>query len=49
MVGVLGNAGFRPVNRGDQVSGERLSEKVVWQMLKTYVARAVCRTSRPMT
>jgi site-specific recombinase XerD len=24
---------FRPVNRGDQVSGERLSEKVVWQML----------------
>jgi hypothetical protein len=31
---------FRPVNRGDQVSGERMSEKVVWQMLKTYVARA---------
>jgi integrase len=31
---------FRPVNRGDQASGERLSEKVVWQMLKTYVAGA---------
>ena len=28
---------FRPVNRGDQVCGERMSEKVVWQMLKTYV------------
>jgi site-specific recombinase XerD len=31
---------FRPVNRGDQVSGERMSEKVVWQTLKTYVAGA---------
>jgi integrase len=28
---------FRPVNRGDQVLGDRLSEKVVWQMLKSYV------------
>jgi integrase len=28
---------FRPVNRGDQVFGQRLSEKVVWQMLKSYV------------
>src|ERR1700679_842563 len=28
---------FRPVNRGDQVCGERMSEKVVWQMLNTYV------------
>jgi integrase len=26
---------FRPVNRGDQVIGDRMSEKVVWQMLKT--------------
>src|SRR5208283_2652487 len=25
---------FRPINRGDQVLGDRLSEKVVWQMLK---------------
>jgi len=31
---------FRPVNRGDQVCGDRMSEKVVWQMLKIYVARA---------
>jgi integrase len=31
---------FRPVNRGDQVCGERMSEKVVWQMLKTYIAGA---------
>jgi integrase len=31
---------FRPVNRGDQVYGDRMSEKVVWQMLKTYVAGA---------
>lgn len=31
---------FRPVNRGDLVCGERLSEKVVWQMLKTYVTAA---------
>lgn len=29
---------FRPVSRGDRVSGNRLSEKVVWQMLKPYVA-----------
>src|ERR1700689_485334 len=25
---------FRPVNRGDQVRGDRMSEKVVWQMLQ---------------
>jgi integrase/recombinase XerD len=31
---------FRPVNRGDQVCGDRMSDKVVWQMLKTYVADA---------
>jgi integrase len=31
---------FRPVNRGDQVCGDRMSEKVVWQMLKTYIAGA---------
>jgi site-specific recombinase XerD len=29
---------FRPLNRGDQVCGCRMSEKVVWQMLKPYVA-----------
>jgi site-specific recombinase XerD len=29
---------FRPVSRGGSVSGERLGEKVVWQMLKRYSA-----------
>jgi integrase len=29
---------FRPVNRGDQVQGDELSEKVVWQMLRPYAA-----------
>ena len=27
---------FRPVNRADQVTGDRLGEKVVWQMLQKY-------------
>jgi integrase len=31
---------FRPVGRGDQVRGLRMSEKVVLQMLKTYVVGA---------
>jgi site-specific recombinase XerD len=31
---------FRPVNRGDQVQGDELSEKVVWQMLRPYAAAA---------
>src|ERR1700690_1020193 len=31
---------FRPVNRGDQVRGMKMSQKVVWQILKTYVAAA---------
>jgi site-specific recombinase XerD len=31
---------FRPVGRGDKVRGLRMSEKVVWQMLKTYVVAA---------
>jgi len=29
---------FRPVNRADRVAGERLGEKVVWQMLQAYAA-----------
>ena len=28
------------MNRGDQVQGERLGEKVVWQMLKQYAEAA---------
>src|SRR6202049_4525326 len=31
---------FRPVNRGDQVCGERLSEKVIWQFLQRYAEAA---------
>ena len=31
---------FRPVNRGDEVCGERLSEKVVWQFLRRYAEAA---------
>ena len=31
---------FRPVHRGDQVQGETLSDKVVWQMLRPYAAAA---------
>jgi integrase len=29
---------FRPVNRAGAVTGERLGEKVVWQMLRRYAA-----------
>jgi site-specific recombinase XerD len=31
---------FRPVIRGDQVRGDVLSEKVVWQMLRPYAKAA---------
>ena len=31
---------FRPVNRGDTVQGEAMSEKVVWQMLQQYATDA---------
>jgi len=31
---------FRPVNRADRVSGERLGEKVVWQLIKPYAEEA---------
>jgi integrase len=31
---------FRPVNRADQVRGDVLSEKVVWQMLRPYATAA---------
>jgi integrase len=31
---------FRPVNRGDQVCGVRLSEKVIWQFLRRYAEAA---------
>jgi len=31
---------LRPVGRGDQVQGERMTEKVVWQLLRPYAAAA---------
>jgi len=31
---------LRPINRGDDVRGERLSEKVIWQLLGPYAAIA---------
>ena len=31
---------FRPAHRGDELRGERLSEKVVWQLLRPYAAAA---------
>jgi len=31
---------FRPVNRGDKIQGEAISEKVVWQMLQQYATDA---------
>jgi integrase len=36
--GVAGGHVFRPVKRGGTVTGERLGEKVVWQMLRRYAA-----------
>ena len=38
--GVVDGYLFRPVNRGDQMQGDVLSEKVVWQMLKPYAKAA---------
>ena len=34
--GLTDGSVFRPVNRADRVAGERLGEKVVWQMLQQY-------------
>jgi site-specific recombinase XerD len=31
---------LRPVNRGDRITGERLTEKVVWQLLQPYAVAA---------
>ena len=33
---VAGGCVFRPVNRADRVTGDRLGEKVVWQLIKPY-------------
>ena len=38
--GVHRGSVFRPVSRGDQVHGDGMSEKVVWQLLQRYAAAA---------
>src|SRR5579864_5040656 len=38
---------FRPVIRGDRVAGDRLGEKVVWQMLREYAADIGIHTLAP--
>lgn len=35
-VGVVDGHVLRPINRGDRVHGERMTEKVVWQVLQPY-------------
>jgi len=38
--GVADGHVFRPVHRGDQVRGDALSDKVIWQLLRPYAAAA---------
>jgi integrase/recombinase XerD len=38
--GLVDGRVFRPVNRGDKVQGDAMSEKVVWQMLQQYATDA---------
>ncbi len=38
---------FRPVNRADRMGGERLGEKVVWQMLREYAEAVGMRGIAP--
>jgi integrase len=39
-VGVSDGYIFRPVNRADRAGGDRLGEKVVWQLIKPYADAA---------
>ena len=39
-VGVAEGHVLRPIGRGDEVRGDRMSEKVVWQFLQQYAAKA---------
>jgi len=38
--GLIAGHVLRPVNRADQAQGERMSEKVVWQLLQPYATAA---------
>src|SRR5450755_3678118 len=40
VAGIVEGHVLRPINRGDQVRGERMSEKVVWPLLKPYATAA---------
>jgi len=46
---VAGGYVFWPVNRADGVAGERLGEKVVWQMLQQHAWRSTRPESLPTT
>jgi len=46
--GVATGRVFRPVNRAGCVTGERLGEKVVWQMLRRYAAEVGVPGIAPM-
>ncbi len=39
-VGLTEGFVLRPVSRGDQIRGERLTEKVIWQLLRPYAVAA---------
>jgi integrase len=45
--GIVEGHVFRPVIRGDRVAGDRLGEKVVWQMLRAYAAEIGIPTLAP--
>src|ERR1700686_2013672 len=38
--GVADGCVFRPINRADRITGDRLGEKVVWQLIKPYADAA---------
>jgi site-specific recombinase XerD len=39
-VGLIEGYVLRPVSRGDEIRGERLTEKVIWQLLRPYAVAA---------
>ena len=49
VAGLADGFAFRPVNRGDQVRGEFMSEKVVWQLLNNTRRLPVFQASHRMT
>jgi integrase len=39
-LGLIDGYVLRPLSRGDQIRGERLTEKVIWQLLRPYAVAA---------